>query len=172
MSIPQPEIRVLGIEDVMPNRLTGTKPQFIPQAKYEQLSQYTVKAGDVLVTNMGTVGRACVVPPDLETSIMCCHLIKVSLEEDKVYPPYVCWALNCAPSVVAQIVANSHGAIMAGLTAGYCVNCESPSLPWQNSDESQTCWIVPRRCGLSDGQPSPTSTTSANPSSSTYSATR
>lgn len=107
-------IRVLGIEDVYPNALVSTNRKFIPESKYRELTQYTVKPGDLLVTNMGTVGRTCVVPTGLETSIISSHLIKVTLEESRAWPPYISWMLNSSPLVIAQIEAKWHGAVMAG----------------------------------------------------------
>jgi type I restriction enzyme S subunit len=107
-------VRVLGIEDVFPNQLVSEKRKFIPELKFRELSQYSVRPGDLLVTNMGTVGRTCVVPHDLERSIISSHLIKVSIDLSKAWPPYVSWMLNYCPLVVAQIREKSRGAIMAG----------------------------------------------------------
>jgi type I restriction enzyme S subunit len=61
-------IRVLGIDHVYPNKLVWEKPKFIPLKKYSELTQYTVSPGDILVTNMGTVGRTCYVPTDFPQS--------------------------------------------------------------------------------------------------------
>jgi type I restriction enzyme S subunit len=110
-------VRVLGIEDVLPNELVSDKRKYIPKQKFLELSQYTVKSDDLLVTNMGTVGRTCVVPGDLENSIISSHLIKVSLNTDKALPRYVSWMLNFCPLVVAQVKAKSQGAIMAGFNS-------------------------------------------------------
>ncbi|MEX2160007.1 MAG: restriction endonuclease subunit S [Dehalococcoidia bacterium] len=122
-------IRVLGIEDVFPNRLVSTKRKFIPEEKFRVLSQYAVRPGDILVTNMGTVGRTCVVPNDLETSIISSHLIKVSLNQQFVFPAYVSWMLNFCPLVVAQIEAESHGAIMAGFNSALLKKLRIPLPP-------------------------------------------
>lgn len=107
-------IRVLGIDDVLPNRLVSDKAKYIPESKYRELTQYTVAAGDILVTNMGTVGRTCVVPTNLEPAIISSHLIKVTVDPAIALPPYVSWVLNYCPLVLHQIVLKSRGAIMAG----------------------------------------------------------
>jgi type I restriction enzyme S subunit len=106
-------IRVLGIDDVL-TRGNPRRPKFIPEAKYRELTQYRVRAGDILVTNMGTVGRAFLVPAGFETAIISSHLIKVTPDLASVDAHYLEWALNAAPAVVAQIVRDSRGAIMAG----------------------------------------------------------
>jgi type I restriction enzyme S subunit len=110
-------VRVLGIDDVLPNRLVSEQRKYIPERKFRELAQYQVKAGDLLVTNMGTVGRACVVPDSLELSIISSHLIKVTLDPATAFPPYISWVLNSCPFVVGQIRAKCHGAIMAGFNS-------------------------------------------------------
>lgn len=122
-------IRVLGIEDVLPNELVSDNRKYIPEQKYRELRQYSVKAGDVLVTNMGTVGRTCVVPDELETSIISSHLIKISLDLRSAWPSYISWMLNFCPLVTTQIRAKCHGAIMAGFNSGLLKQLHIPLPP-------------------------------------------
>lgn len=122
-------VRVLGIEDVLPNKLTSERPKYIPSAKYQELLQYTVSPGDLLVTNMGTVGRACVVPEGLETAIISSHLIKMTPDITMAWPSYLSWMLNFCPLVVAQVKAKSHGAIMAGFNSGLLKSLRIPLPP-------------------------------------------
>lgn len=122
-------VRVLGIEDVLTNKLVSAKPKYIPEFKYRELSQYEVKAGDLLITNMGTVGRTCVVPEGLETAIISSHLIKVSLDARIAWPPYISWALNSCQLVVSQIAAKCQGAIMAGFNSSLLRQLRIPLPP-------------------------------------------
>ena len=122
-------IRVLGIEDVHPNQFLSDRCKYIPDAKYCELRQYEVSDGDVLVTNMGTVGRACAVPAGTQRSIISSHLIKVSLNRSRADPNYLCWMLNYSPLVVAQIRAKSHGAIMAGFNSSLLKSLRIPLPP-------------------------------------------
>lgn len=122
-------VRVLGIEDVHPNQFLSDRCKYIPDAKFCELRQYEVSHGDVLVTNMGTVGRACVVPVGIQRSIISSHLIKVSLDRSRADPNYLCWMLNYSPLVVAQIRAKSHGAIMAGFSSSLLKSLRIPLPP-------------------------------------------
>ena len=122
-------VRVLGIEDVHPNQFLSDRCKYIPDAKFCELRQYEVNHGDVLVTNMGTVGRACVVPVGTQKSIISSHLIKVSLDRSRADPNYLCWMLNYSPLVVAQIRAKSHGAIMAGFNSSLLKSLRIPFPP-------------------------------------------
>ena len=76
-------IRVLGIEDVHPNNSCRTDASTSPMPNFCELRQYEVSDGDVLVTNMGTVGRTCAVPAGTQRSIISSHLIKVSLNRSR-----------------------------------------------------------------------------------------
>lgn len=122
-------IGVLGIEHVLPNRFCWDTPKYIPKEKYAELTQYTVKPGDVLVTNMGTVGRACFVPDGIETSIISSHLIKATLDADRCDPKYLCYVMNESSMVKAQIKAKSHGAIMAGFNSSLLKSLRIPLPP-------------------------------------------
>jgi len=107
-------IQVLGIDHITPNKLIWQKPKFIPHKKYLELVQYTVSAGDILITNMGTVGRACFVPEGFPLAIISSHLIKATVDLQKCLPQFLSWTLNYCPFVVNQIKSKSQGAIMAG----------------------------------------------------------
>lgn len=122
-------IRVLGIDHVLQNELVWTKPKFISLKKYEELRQYAVQGGDILVTNMGTVGRTCFVPENFPKAIISSHLIKVTLDHKKTYPAYIAWALNFCPVVLGQIKSKCQGAIMDGFNSGLLKSLQIPLPP-------------------------------------------
>lgn len=125
----QDGIRVLGIDHIKPVGLVWELPKYIPESKYAELTQYTVSDNDVLVTNMGTVGKACIVPVGFPKAIISSHLIKVTLDQDRCYPEYIALALNHCPIVVAQIKAKCHGAIMAGFNSSLLKSIKLPLPP-------------------------------------------
>ena len=122
-------IRVLGIEHVLPNNLVWKVPKYIPLKKYAELTQYTVKVNDILVTNMGTVGRTCVFPKGFGKSIISSHLVKVTIDPKVCDPKYLSWMLNFCPIVTAQIKAKCHGAIMAGFNTSLLKSLKIPLPP-------------------------------------------
>ena len=87
-------IPVVGIENVLANKFLPAFRKFITEEKFSQLSQYMIKSGDVLVTTMGTIGRAAVVPDSVDRTIIDSHLFRMRLDKAKVDPTYLCFAIN------------------------------------------------------------------------------
>lgn len=108
-------IPVIAIENVLPNNFIESYRKFITEKKYQELTQYTIQPGDIVVTTMGTIGRAAVVPENIGTAIIDSHLFRMRVDKLKVYPPYLCYAINGAPSVTNHLQQMSRGAIMEGL---------------------------------------------------------
>jgi type I restriction enzyme, S subunit len=108
-------IPVIGIENILPNKFVPSYRKYITEQKYQDLAQYTVRPGDIAVTTMGTIGRAAVIPEEIGTAIIDSHLFRMRVDQAKVYPPYLCYAINDAPSVINHLEQMSRGAIMDGL---------------------------------------------------------
>lgn len=118
-------IPVAGIENVLPNAFTKGFRRFITPQKFSELSDYEIRPDDVLVTTMGTIGRAAVAPPELGRAIIDSHLFRMRVDTKRVSPQYLCYALN-SDLVVAQLSRNSRGAIMDGLNTSILRECVIP----------------------------------------------
>lgn len=57
---------------------------WISQEKYEDLSSYSVKDGDVIISRAGTVGKMCVVRAGLKESIISTNLIRLRLNSSLI----------------------------------------------------------------------------------------
>lgn len=118
-------IPVAGIENVHPNEFVKGFRRFISAEKFDQLAAYAIQPGDVLVTTMGTIGRAAVAPGDVGTAIIDSHLFRMRVDATHVDPQYLCYALN-SELIVSQLEQLSHGAIMDGLNTTILKECVLP----------------------------------------------
>jgi len=128
-------VPVLGIDNVVENRFSWKERRYIPLDRYQEFSRFTVFPGDVLVTIMGTVGRTCVAPLNLPTSISTKHLCVITLNQEKLLPAYVSAALLYDPEVRRQTLAVGSGAIMEGWNSRIikALRLRHPPLSLQNS---------------------------------------
>jgi len=115
----QPEgIPFLGIDNVHVERFVPVYRRFVSDEKYQELARYTVYPGDVMVTIMGTVGRCCVVPPDVDTAISSKHVWTLTLDQERYSPALLAWQINHSPSVLAQLQGSAQGGIMSAISSG------------------------------------------------------
>jgi type I restriction enzyme S subunit len=118
-------IPVAGIENVLPNNFVKGFRRFITARKFEELSDYEILPDDVLVTTMGTIGRAASAPRDVGRVIIDSHLFRMRVDTTRVFPPYLCYALN-SDMVAYQLVRMARGAIMEGLNTKILRECSIP----------------------------------------------
>jgi type I restriction enzyme, S subunit len=120
---------VAGIENVLPNRFVPAFHRFISPEKFKQLSRYALEKDDVLVTTMGTIGRAAVVPDGLGPAIIDSHLFRMRVDICKVFSPYLCYAINGYEDLRRNLEGMASGAIMAGLNTVILKTCLIPLPP-------------------------------------------
>nr|WP_315457613.1 restriction endonuclease subunit S [uncultured Sphingorhabdus sp.] len=111
-------IPFLGIDNVHVERFVPVYRRFVSDEKYRELARYTVYPGDVMVTIMGTVGRCCVVPPDVGTAISSKHVWTLTLDEDRYSPALLAWQINHSPPVLEQLQGSAQGGIMSAISSG------------------------------------------------------
>jgi type I restriction enzyme, S subunit len=96
-------IPVIGIENIDRMRFVPGSKIHISAAKAEQLQQYSLVTGDVVISRSGTVGEVCVVPENLGEARFSTNIMRVRLNTDVVSPGFFCMLLNGSPSVLSQI---------------------------------------------------------------------
>jgi type I restriction enzyme S subunit len=108
-------IKVYGQENVFDNDFSiGNR--FITIEKFEQLKSCEIKADDILITMMGTIGSIGIVPPNIEIGIMDSHLLRLRIDKTKFDNKFVLYLLK-SKFIQTQIQNLSVGCIMDGLSS-------------------------------------------------------
>ncbi len=81
-------IPVWTMDNIHENKFEPENCLFIPNKKYEKLMSYSVDADDIIISRAGTVGKMCVVHPNVTKSIISTNLIRLSLDSKKILPIY------------------------------------------------------------------------------------
>ncbi|MFT6472050.1 MAG: type I restriction enzyme S subunit [Neptuniibacter pectenicola] len=61
---------------------------WITEKKFKDLQQYEIRAGDIIISRAGTVGKMCVVNSEFKNSIVSTNLIRLRLDPEKLLPQY------------------------------------------------------------------------------------
>jgi len=108
-------IPLYGIENVRDNKFNPKVSKFLTENKAEQLNAFDVKPKDVLITRMGTIGKACVVPANIGKARFSYHLFRVRPDIQRCLPKFLTATINRSGTFQNQLKNVAHGAIMAGL---------------------------------------------------------
>ena len=99
-------IPVWGIDNVQPNRFVPGTKMFITEKKFEKLSRYEVRRGDILISRAGTVGRMCIAEPKEPVSIISTNLVRVCLDLEHLLPEYFVNLLTYFPHRLGGLKTN------------------------------------------------------------------
>jgi type I restriction enzyme S subunit len=112
------DVAVLGIDNAVENRFTWGERRFISNEKYQELQNYRIFPGDVIVTIMGTIGRSAVIPDNIPVCINTKHLAAITLNRAIANPLFLSYSIHSSPYVFKQFARKNRGAIMSGLNLG------------------------------------------------------
>jgi len=109
-------IPLFGIESVRNGKFHYKTSKFLTTRKAAELGSFDTKPGDVLVTRMGTIGEACVVPEGVEEARISYHLFRIRTDRNKCLPEFLAATIFQSGTFLVQLKNMAHGAIMDGLS--------------------------------------------------------
>ena len=106
-------IPLWGIRQVNRRFLVGTE-EYLAEGKAEELADYSLCGGDIVMTRKGTVGNCAVYPKDFPLGIMHSDLLRIRLN-GLAEPTFMAFQLRHSPDVAHQLSLISGGAVMPGI---------------------------------------------------------
>lgn len=108
----------LGIDNIQVEQFIRNYKRFLSEDKFRQLRRFAVNPNDVVITIMGTVGRCCVIPPDIGEAVSSKHIWAMSLNRERYIAELACWQMNFAPWIVSKFTRSAQGGIMSAINSG------------------------------------------------------
>ena len=127
-------IPFLGIDNIHVEEFRRDFKRFVSARKLRELSRYRVRPRDVIITIMGTVGRCCVVPDDLEIALSSKHLWTMTFDVERVIPELIGWQLNHAEWAKAWFRRCVQGGVMDAIQSS---TLKTLKLPLPGIDEQR-----------------------------------
>jgi type I restriction enzyme S subunit len=127
-------IPLLGIDNVYTDRFVAEYTRFVTPAKARQLARYQVFPGDVMITIMGTVGRACLVPDDVGHALSSKHVWTMTFDSKRYVPYLVSTQLNHAPWALTQLRRDEQGGIMNAIRSETLRSMLLPKPPFEEQE--------------------------------------
>lgn len=105
-------------EHIAQQHTESEKNLYLPENRRSEMSQFFVKAGDVIFPIVGSLGRAMVITDDMPSGIINQRLAKISLLQEKIDAGYFMWLF--AKSTFFQPFINlfQRGSFIVNLTKG------------------------------------------------------
>jgi type I restriction enzyme S subunit len=108
-------VPVLTIGCLTDRGLSMEKANFVSDEKAAHLERYRLNTGDLLFSRMATVGRADLVSPRFEGSIINYHLMRLRLANGAINPRYFISYVRGSRSVVDYLEKINHGVTRPGI---------------------------------------------------------
>ena len=107
---------------------------YIDEERYRQLENCAVKAGDVLISLVGTYGKLLIMPECFEPGIINPRLMKITFDKGKVNPYYFQHFFQ-SDSLKKALANNTHGGTMDILNLGIVKKLKMPLPPIELQNE-------------------------------------
>jgi type I restriction enzyme S subunit len=108
-------VPLLGIDNVHVERFDANFTRFVTEKKFNELKRYAVRAHDLMITIMGTVGRCCIVPEGIGRALSSKHTWTITLDRAKYSPLLAMLQINYCEWIMRQFAKDEQGGIMSAI---------------------------------------------------------
>jgi type I restriction enzyme, S subunit len=126
-------VPVLNVGCIQTGWFDKSKLNYMPATKASAFGRYCIRAGDILFTRSGTIGRCAVATPAEQGHLMTLHLLRVRPDQRKALSAYLCYVFQGAPHIQRQMKEAAIGSTRAGFNTNLLAGLDVPipSLPEQ-----------------------------------------
>jgi len=119
--------KIYGQEQVISGDL-NLGDYYISEEKYKELESYKIRAGDILISLVGTYGKILIVPDKFHSGIINPRLMKITLDQAKMIPIFF-KSLFLSDHILNQLKNVSHGGTMDIINVGIIKKIKFPNPP-------------------------------------------
>ena len=143
-------IAVWGIPQIN-SHFTLSPSDFVTEEKASYLKDFSVIAGDIVMSRKGNVGQCCVFPESFASGIIHSDVLRLRLNSQKANSTFMMFQLHLSEDVKHQIQLVSSGAIMPGINVTKLKNIKVvvPPLSLQQSFATKIESIEKQKAAIS-----------------------
>jgi type I restriction enzyme, S subunit len=120
---------VIGIDNVLDGRFSRGSNHRISEQKFRELERFRARPLDLLITVMGTVGRCCVIPQDIDPAIITKHVYRLSVNLAKADSYFLMCCLYGIDRLAAEVRGSAQGLTRPGLNKSLLLPLRFPLPP-------------------------------------------
>ena len=122
-------VPLLGIDNVHVERFYAEFTRFVTEKKFNELARYAVRADDLMITIMGTVGRCCLVPEGVGRALSSKHTWTITLDRAAYSPLLAMLQINYSEWISCQFAKDEQGGVMSAIRSETLRGLELPTPP-------------------------------------------
>lgn len=127
-------IPVIAVGNVKWGHLDMSSFDCVTEDKATQLSRFRVRAGDVLFTRTGTVGRSALVPPEQDGAVISSHILRVRHDPERYRSELLFRAFRGESTISAQLSELARGMTRPGFNTSLLSSLMIPVPPIEEQD--------------------------------------
>ena len=143
------DILVYTPEHIANKSTESEKNLYLPTSRADEMSQFFVKAGDIVFPIVGSLGRAMMITEEMPKGIINQRLARFSLRENTVDPSYFMWIFGKSSFFTPYIEVNRRGSFIVNPTKAIVYDMPFV-LPSDIAVQREIAGYLDEKCGIID----------------------